>query len=60
MVKETRPQFLPPVEVVMNDSELSIIPKSLFAPDDSLLLPLKKADIMHAIREVEYVSYSCF
>ena len=39
----------------MNDSELSFISKSLFVPDDSLLLPLKKADIMHAIREVEYL-----
>ena len=49
IVQEARPEIVPKLEDMIGNYELSVVPRSLFAADGSLLLPYDKASIIHAV-----------
>jgi len=49
IIQESRPELVPKLADMIGNYELSVVPRSLFAVDGSLLLPTDKASIIHAI-----------
>lgn len=49
IIQESRPELVPKLADMIGNYELSVVPRSMFAVDGSLLLPSDKASIIHAI-----------
>ena len=55
LIKDKRPELLPPIEKIVDEYELSNVPKSLFGSDGHLLLPTDKAKLRLAIESMETI-----
>jgi len=51
IISQSRPRLLPKLEKTIGTYEMSVTPRSMFAPDGTLLLVADKASVMHAIEE---------
>jgi len=51
VIQQSRPDLVPKLPRTIADYEMSVIPRSLFANDGSLLIPTDKSSIMHAIED---------
>jgi len=51
VIQQSRPELVPKLPTTIGDHEMSVIPRSLFANDGSLLIPTAKSSIMHAIED---------
>ena len=51
VIQQSRPELVPKLPTTIGDYEMSVLPRSLFASDGSLLIPTDKSSFMHAIEE---------
>jgi len=49
VIQQSRPELVPKLPTTTGDYEMSVIPRSLFANDGSLLIPTDKSSITHAV-----------
>ena len=54
LIQRSRSHSLPPLEKIIGDFELAVVPQSMFSPDGSLLIP-NKSSIMHALENIKHV-----
>ena len=55
IIGQARPELMPKLEDTIGIYEMSVVPRSIFAPDGSLLLIHDKASLMHVIEEQPHV-----
>ena len=55
LIQRSRSHSLPPLEKIIGDFELAVVPRSMFSPDGSLLIPTDKSSIMHALENIKHV-----
>ena len=53
IIQSSRPSLVPELEETIGMFEMSIVPRSLCAPDGSLYIPKDKASLMHFIVEAQ-------
>lgn len=53
VIQQSRPELVLKLPATIGDYEMSVIPRSLFATDGSLLIPTDKSCIMHAVENQE-------
>ena len=53
IIQGSRPGRVPKIEDTIGHYEMSVVPRSLFATDGSLLIPKDKYKMMNAIKEVK-------
>lgn len=51
VIQQSRPELVPKLPTTTGDYEMSVIPRSLFANDGSLLIPTDKSSITHAVED---------
>ena len=49
IIGQSRPELIPNLETMVGTYEMSVMPRSIFAPDGTLLLTSDKASLMHVI-----------
>ena len=49
IIQESRPELVPRLADMIGNYELSVVPRSIFAADGTLLLPTDKASVIHAV-----------
>ena len=49
VIHQPRPELVPKIPATIGDYEVSVIPRSLFATDGSLLIPTDESCIMNAV-----------
>lgn len=58
IISQSRPMLLPKLEETIGTHEMSVMPRSMFAPDGTLLLATDKASVMHAVEAQPSASHS--
>ena len=59
-LREERPELIPNLPDTIGDYDMSIVPRSMFANDGSLLVSTDKNSIMHAVESLgRVVDESC-
>lgn len=58
VIQQSRPELVPKLAATIGDYELSVLPRSLFANDGSLLIPTDKSSLMHAVKEQKDMNIS--
>lgn len=52
VIQQSRPELVPKVPATIGDYEMSVVPRSFFASDGTLLIPTDKSSIMHAVENL--------
>ena len=58
VIQQSRPELVPKLAATITEYEMSVLPRSLFANDGSLLIPTDKSSLMHAVEEQKDMSIS--
>ena len=52
VIQQSRPELVPKLPYTIGDYEMSVVPRSVFANDGSLLIPTDKSIVVHAVESL--------
>ena len=52
VIQQSRTELVPKLPDTIGDYDMSVVPRSMFANDGSLLIPTDKSSIMHAVESL--------
>ena len=52
VIQQSRPELVPNLAYTIGDYKMSVVPRSVFANDGSLLMPTEKSSVVHAVESL--------